>query len=242
MGIRRMRRATVQFVALASLSGCGLLSTPTADPAPSTGSVPPSSTSPSGVATAAPTAATTAAGATPIAAPTVVTGSGDAIVPVTKPAGATTVIATITGNAAAQHFYVRYLDAAQNFLVDTTAPYSGSTLLDPGGGSSTELRVKAEGPWSITLSDPRSAAVFSDSYSGTGDDVLVYEPALSGFGGDVADISGTSLVVSMYSDGVAATLIRTTGPWSGVVRWPFDAGLVSVRATGPWSITVHRTT
>lgn len=243
MGIRRMGRLTVQLVALAALGGCGLAGTSTAA-GPTTGgtSLPSSSTSssppPSVVAAAAPAPAT---GTGSIAAPTVVTGSGDATVHVTKPAGATTVIATITGNAAGKHFYMRALDGEQDVLVETTAPYSGSTLLDPEGGSSTQIRVWATGPWSITLADPRSGPVFSDSYSGTGDAVLTYRLPVGVPADGLAYWTATSPEVKVYSDGSAGTLIRASGPFNGTVGWPFHVGLVAIRAAGPWSVTVdHR--
>lgn len=243
MVIRRVRRAIllpVALVALGAVGGCGLLGAPTtAGSAAVVGSPPPSpapSSPPPSVAPA--TAANAASGTVPIAAPTVYTGSGDAVVPVTKPAGATTVVATITGNAAARHFYVRALDGEQDVLVQTTAPYSGSTLLDPDGGSTTKLRVWATGPWSITLSDPRSAPVFTDTYSGTGDAVVVYERPIGVPAAGQAAVTGTSLWMTMYSDGTATTLVRVAGPWSGLLRWPFRVGLVAVRAAGPWSLTV----
>lgn len=171
----------------------------------------------------------------PIASPTWFSGSGDAIVPITKPAGSTAVIATITGNQYGKHFDVRALDGYQTQLVATTAPYHGSTLLDPLGTTTTQLRVHAIGPWTITLSDARSAPIFTAGYRGSGDVVLLDESR-----GRTATISvGGSgpFRISMYGNGRAYRPIIETGPWSGTVAWPTGVGLVAVQATGPWTIS-----
>jgi len=48
--------------------------------------------------------------------PTVFTGAGDDVVAITKPAGATVVIATITGNDAGRYFGVKALDGDMDTL------------------------------------------------------------------------------------------------------------------------------
>jgi hypothetical protein len=236
MGSRRLCRSVVPLIAVAALGGCGVLGTPTAAlPAAATTSAParPSPTTP------APVPPSSAPAPAPVAPPTVFSGSGDAVVPVSKPAGATTVIATITGNADGKNFDVRALDGEQDRLVTTTAPYRGSTVLDPLGGATSQLRVHASGPWSITLSDPRSAPVFTDGFSGTGDEVLVHDGAGGAAGMQAGD--GGTFAVRLYSDGRETDLIRATAPWTGQVRWPEGLELVAVTAIGPWSISIdHR--
>jgi hypothetical protein len=238
MGSRRLCRPVLLLAVIGALGGCGVLGTPTTSlPAAATrSSAAPSTSSPTASAPVAPSTIPTPL---PIAAPTVFSGSSDAVVAITKPAGTTTVIATITGNASGKNFDVRGLDGEENRLVATTSPYHGSTLLDPAGGSTTRLRVHASGPWTITLSDPRSAPVFTDGFSGTGDSVLVHDGA-----GGTAGLDGTgggTFAVRLYSDGRATDLIRATAPWTGQVHWPAGLGLVAVTATGPWSISIdHR--
>jgi hypothetical protein len=225
--------AVVAVVAAAGIpSGCGAMTTTST----LTTQVPiPLTTSP---ASAAPT--TSAAPSTPppppIAAPTVFTGWGDEILHIPKPAGATAVIATITGNAVAKNFDVRAIDGAQDRLVATRAPYHGSTLLDENGTTTTQLRVHSADSWTITLSDARSAPAFTTGYNGTGDTVLLHQ----GTGGSSAiNATGTgSFIVKIYTAGRSATLVNQTAPWSGLVPLPSGISLIAVRAPGPWTVAL----
>lgn len=174
----------------------------------------------------------------PIAPPTVYSGSGSAVVSITKPAGATVVVATITGNQAGKHFDVRALDGCNFQLVATTAPYSGSTVLDPLGTNTTQLRVHSVGPWTITLSDARSAPVFTAGYSGSGDAVLLDRGR-----GRVATLNITGsgpFRLKMYGAGRTYRPITETGPWNGTVPWPDGVALVAVQASGAWSIVLSQ--
>jgi hypothetical protein len=86
----------------------------------------------------------------------------------------------------------------------------------------------------------RSAPTFTIGYRGTGDAVLLHEGA-GGSGLVQAEGAGHSFTVRTYRAGRAAAVVDETGPWSGSVRWPSGAAIVTVRAVGPWSITVdHR--
>jgi hypothetical protein len=235
---RWVARAAVPLLAVVALAGCGVLGKTAAPlPAAASASLPAPSTSSS--PSPAPPSADVPPPA-PIAASTVFSGSGDAVVRISKPAGTTTVIATISGNAAGKNFDVRGLDGEQDHLVAATAPYRGATLLDPDGGNTTQLRVHASGPWSITLADPRTAPVFTDGFSGTGDAVLVHDGAGGTAGMQATGSSGT-FAVRLYSDGRSTDLIRAPAPWTGQVHWPSGLGLVAISAPGPWSISIdHR--
>lgn len=174
----------------------------------------------------------------PIAAPRTYNGAGSGVLAIVKPAGATAVIATITGNAAGRNFAVRAVDGAQDRLVATTSPYRGSTLLDVAGTTTHQLRVHAVGAWSITLTDVRSAPSFTIGCRGTGDAVLLHLGA-GGSGLVQAEGSRTPFTVRTYRATRATVLVSGTAPWSGNVRWAAGGAIVTVRAGGPWSITVN---
>jgi hypothetical protein len=214
------------------LSGCDAMTTQST----LTTQVPTLSTA-APTSSAAPTSATpTAPPPPPIAAPVVYTGSGDAILHITKPAGATAVIVTIVGNQVAKNFDVRAVDGAQDHLVATTAPYHGSTLLDAAGTTTTQLRVHSAGSWSITLADARSAPVFAAGYNGEGDAVVLHQ----GQGGSTTiNATGSGpFLVKVYAAGRTATLVKQTAPWSGIVPLPSGIALLAVRAPGPWTMAV----
>jgi len=232
---RRFGAVAGGLVVLALVAGCGIKANPSAMPIPSvTDDSPPASSS----AAASSTAVTTPP-PPPIAPPTVFSGNSDAVVPITKPAGATAVVATVSGNAAWKNFDVRAIDGAQDHLVATTAPYHGSVLLDGHGGNTTQLRGHAFGPWTITLTDARSAPVLGPSYSGDGDTVLLYP----GGGGNAViqgGASGSTLTITLLAAGrMGGPLVKATAPYSGIVRWPASSALVIVSAVGAWSIGIH---
>jgi hypothetical protein len=159
-------------------------------------------------------------------------------VPITKPAGATIVVATITGGAAGYFFGVSGVDGSKEVLVGTKGVYRGVTLLDEDGGKTTALHVFSRGPWTITLSDPRSAPLFTGSFSGSGDTVGVYQ----GNGGTATvtgGIAGDLFRITAYGAGrLVGTLFSSTDGASHPVHWPGGVALIKVRAVGPWAISI----
>jgi hypothetical protein len=172
--------------------------------------------------------------------PTVFTGTGDDVVAITKPAGATVVIATITGNDAGRYFGVKALDGDMDTLVNTTDPYNGTTLLDADRGGTTQLQVTAVGPWSITLADLRTAPTFTAAapQSGAGDAVLIYQGP-RGVAAVTGNAEGRYFGIKAYaSDGAGDSLVNTTDPYNGRVPIPAGPAIVVVTANRDWSIDV----
>lgn len=236
-----MKRAVVSagvVGVLSLLAACGSTGQDSAATAPA-----PATSAPALPTTVTVTAPVTQEAPPPVAAsipdPVVYTGVGETYLTISKPAGTSVVIATITGNAVGRYFGVRALDGDKDKLVETNSPYSGSTLLDAHGGNTTRLYIKAWGSWTIKLSDPRSATVFGHDESGSGDTVLAYQGA-----GGRAVISGgqpgTMFRVTAFGAGaLAGDLAWDKAPFDQTVRWPGGTALIAVRATGPWSITVN---
>lgn len=236
-----MRRAVVGMAAVGALgllAGCSAGTSPQAAPVTSSAAA---SSSPPAVTIPAGTPVTPSLPApVPIAPPVTYSGVGDSNLRITKPAGATTVIATITATVAGHYFGVRALDGEQDHLVQTIGPYHGATLLDAHGGATTQLHVHAYGPWTITLSDPRTAPVFTSGYAGTGDTVLIYEGKVGS--GAVAGTGSTAspFDVTVYSAGAAGQrLVHATGPYNSAVRWPSGPALIAVAAVGSFTIAIH---
>src|SRR6476469_2403804 len=111
-----MRRALLALSAAGALAAAGC----SANAGTSSGT---QAQTPSRSTSSAPSAVSVASpippSAAPIAPPTVFTGNGSATVPITKPAGTTAVIATITGNQYSHHLGVRALDGTQAHLVES---------------------------------------------------------------------------------------------------------------------------
>lgn len=248
--MNRLGTAVVGLAFVGLVSGCSAMDAFSSPPAKASSVTSESSHSSSAAAStsgttasstpAAPsTAAPVVVSGPPIAPPTKFSGNGNTVLSITKPAGASAVIATIIGNAAARNFDVRAIDGAQDHLVATTSYYVGSTLLDPSGTNTHQLRVHGVGPWSIKLTDVRAAPAFTVGYRGTGDGVILH--TASGGAGVVSVQGAGPFLIRTYRLGGVTALVNETGPWSGTVRWPEGAAIVTVRATGPWSISVdHR--
>jgi hypothetical protein len=235
-------------IVIVALSGC---TAPVVSAASKGGALPTASASLPGVPIPSDSASSAAASSgsavppvapvAPVARPTVFSGGGGTsgvTVPITKPAGATTVVATITGGAAGSFFGVSGVDGSKEVLVGARGLYRGSTLLDEDGGKTTVLHVFSRGPWTIALSDPRSAPLFTGSFSGSGDAVGVYQ----GNGGTATVTGGTAgarfQIAAYGAGGLAGTLFSGTDGGSHPVRWPGGVALIKVRAVGPWSISI----
>ncbi len=230
-----MRRALLALAAVAvfGVAGCAAhAATSTGDAAPSR------ATSSSPTTAAGPSAVTTPPANVPIAPPTTYSGFGDATVAITKPAGTSSVIATISGGTPGRHFGVHALDGSKQYLVETEGVYQGSVLLDGNGGNTTQLYVFArKSPWTITLSDPRTAPTITGGTSGTGDTVFIYDGA-GGLPTVTGGAAGTPFQVLAFGGGqLHGGLVLATGPYSGQVRWPAGVALINVLATGPWTIS-----
>lgn len=235
-----MRRPAVGAAAILvlALSGCSATVVSTAS---ERGPLPTTSTSWPGVATSGAATSSASAAPAPVAPPTVFSGGGSSsgvTVPITKPAGATTVVATITGGASGSFFGVSGLDGSKEVLVGTQGVYRGATLLDEDGGTTTALHVFSRGPWTITLSDPRSAPVFTGSFSGSGDTVVTWQ----GDGGTATvtgGAAGSRFQVVAYGAGrLAGPLVSAAAAVSRSVHWPGGVALIRVKAVGPWSISI----
>lgn len=234
--------ALIVLIIIAANSGG---SSPMSSSAAGSASATPSSTADTSTSASSAAPSSTAASPTPapvtpapIPAPVVFKGNGDDVVSITKPTGAKAVIATITGGAGGSNFAVKGVDGDKDLLVNTIGQYSGSDLMDAQGGDTTQLQVTATGPWSITLSHPRSAPPLnSGPNSGTGDTVLLYQG-----GSGKATIDGPTVqdnfVVQEYSGNGNDLLVNEIGAYHGTVPLHGGPALVAVKAGGKWSITV----
>lgn len=80
-----------------------------------------------------------------INAPGLLEGEGDSVLIIDGSPD----VALISGNSGSQYFSVTgYSSASTDLLVNTTDPYNGKVILDPGA---VILEIAAIGPWSITL-------------------------------------------------------------------------------------------
>jgi hypothetical protein len=167
--------------------------------------------------------------------PVVLTGSGDAVVELTKNAPGPAVV-HITGNPASNYFGVRTL-GTENDLVITVDPYEGVRLLDWDGDDSTGFEVRATGSWRIEMLPLSVVPIFNSSFQGHGNMVV-------GFTGDgsLAEITGNNegryFDVRAFDAYGAYGLVNTNQPYAGSCQISRGPQFFEVQAVGSWTISV----
>lgn len=217
---------------------------PTPTPEPPTDTPTPAPTDTPAPPTDAPTPEPPTDTPTPILPPTPIalSGSGDSIVDVQKPAGP--MLALISGNGDNSFFAVTSLDAnnqPQDLLVNTVETYIGIRPIDfLDGQQTTRFEVKATGNWEIKL-HPLDAAErlnVPGEFKGTGDNVIT----LAGGTPDLANISGNAagsyFGVMGYGGSFPDMLVNDVEPYQGTVILSPDTIVLVIQATGDWSIAV----
>ena len=167
---------------------------------------------------------------------TVLTGSGDAEIELTKTAPGPAVV-HIFGNSDSQHFAVRTL-GTNNVLVMTMEPYEGARPLDWDGDESTGFKIWATGPWRIEVLPLSAIPTFTSSFNGSGNMVVYFTGS-----GSLVKITGNNegqhfevWAVSAY--GPYRSLVDTTQPCANDYQISQGPQVFEVQATGFWTITV----
>lgn len=187
------------------------------------------------MATTTEAAPTTTEAPPPIATPVTYNGSGDDVLSIQKPDAGPAVLAAFTYRGRG-NFIVIPMGGSGMSLVNTIGAYSGTRLLDADGGNTTQLQIKASGPWTVTLSDIRSAPeLTSAGQTGNGDSVLIYRGIQAA--ATITSNGTGNFIVQEYGSGMS--VVNEIGHYQGTV--PISAGpeLVVVTADGPWSIAIR---
>lgn len=171
-------------------------------------------------------------------ADTVYSGSGDNIVAVTMPDGASLVSAATITYVGEGNFAVWELDSAMgqsSLAVNTIDSYTGTVILNLDANTMS-LEITASGPWTVTIHSLLALPQFDSATSGVGDAVIVYT---GGAGAATLTHDGSSnFAIWSYGDDTDL-VVNEVGAYSGQVRWQAGVAMVAVNADGNWSITVE---
>lgn len=179
---------------------------------------------------------------TPEPVPIHLSGSGDDVIDLERPASAALV--HISGNAAGGHLLAVTAYGANEELIDllvnTNDPYEGVRPLDFFQDQhTTRLEVKATGEWTIDITNLNEGQRFEvpGEIIGSGDEVLI----LTGKPPDVATIEGNEAAKEFSVTSFAPTvkqLVKTTQPYNGKVLLDPQAKILVIKAQGPWKINI----
>ena len=179
---------------------------------------------------------------TPEPAPIHLSGSGDDVINLDRPAGAA--LMHVSGNAAGGHLLAVTAYGANGELIDmlvnTNDPYEGVHPLDfYQDQHTTRLEVKATGEWAIDITSLNEGQRFElpGETVGSGDNVLI----LAGKPPDVATIDGNEAAQEFSVTSFAPMvkqLVKTTQPYNGKVLLDPQAKILVINAQGPWKINI----
>ncbi len=166
-------------------------------------------------------------------------GTGDSMVAL--PAGATGGIVTAS-HSGSSNFAISVLDAANGstgeLLVNTIGAYSGTTAWGINAlGEGVNLKVTADGPWTITLAQIGSAPELAAS--GTGDAVFLH----NGVSGALTATHTGERNFVVFEETTKAfsfgLLINEIGAYSGTVPLSAGPSVITVGADGGWTLAVN---
>lgn len=165
-------------------------------------------------------------------------GSGDDVIRISKPGGPA--LFQITGNRANRHFSVMGNDDLGNrtgLFANTTETYAGIVLVDPSSSKTSQLEIKAHGPWVIEVYELKYAKTFDvpGMIEGKGDSVLKISGTARIMEAN-GNPKGRHFSIKAYSKGGRRLLVNTTDPYQGKVRFPTRTLLLEISAMGPWML------
>lgn len=150
-------------------------------------------------------------------------------------------IATIT-NKGTSNFVVWTVGtdgSTQDLLVNTIGSYRGTVLFDTDTHS-VAFKVESNGSWTIAIEPVTSARSWdgSSSLAGKGDDVVLVQPAASGFVTvNITHKGSSNFVIWVYSLDGRDLLVNEIGNYSGENIIPDSTVLLQVQADGSWTVT-----
>ncbi len=180
---------------------------------------------------------------TPAFATIELSGTGDAVPQFEIPEDAAAIAtATHTGSA---NFVVTTISEAgdqNDLLVNTIGNYTGTVLFDEQDGQhSVAFEVTADGAWTISIQPVTEARAWDGraELTGTGDDVVQIDPAVSGLAtANVSHDGAANFVVIAYGGGLGQELlVNEIGAYEGEVLIGDGAFLLEVTADGNWTVT-----
>ncbi|GAA1967047.1 DUF4190 domain-containing protein [Microbacterium deminutum] len=171
-------------------------------------------------------------------APVTKTGTGDSVIAI--PAGATAGIVTAQHNGSS-NFVLSVLDSANqptgDLLVNTIGPYKGVTgfgLSGIGSGAGTNIKVSADGDWSVVIAPISSAPTLVVPGGATGDQVYKYDGAAGNWA--FSNTGQSNFVVVQYSGSIPNLAINEIGAYNGTVPMLAGPSVIVVQSDGAWTV------
>jgi hypothetical protein len=168
-----------------------------------------------------------------------VEGAGDDFIEFSVPNGDFAVL-DLTHNGS-RNFIVVAFDAGGDRLdglVNEIGSYSGTRPINLFEGKKvTDLEIRADGAWSITVRPIETVRSFDGIADGIGDDVLVFVGAGNRITG--THDGSSNFIVTGYGSGGRDGIFNEIGAYSGSARLESGTVLIVVRADGNWTLEVE---
>ncbi len=126
-------------------------------------------------------------------------------------------------------------------LINAIGPYEGIVPLDfEPGRPTTQLMIKAAGPWVLEIQPLASAKPYQvpTTVNGKGDDVILLSGSTPGTVMAIATGRGTFTVTAYTRSGDTQALVSEGAPYTGVAAMAADVYALAVHGTGSWSLQI----
>ena len=188
--------------------------------------------------TSSTTTTTTIPTTTTLPAPIVAEGSGDSVIDFSVPGDQPSVLELI--HRGSSNFAVNSFTSTGeplDLLVNTIGAYEGRVPINFFEGEDVaELEIAADGAWTATATSVFLAPGFSDTHSGTGDDVVLFQ----GTGSRLAVTHSGQSNFAIWAYGQNTDLlVNEIGNYAGTVRLPSGTVILAVSADGAWTFDVE---
>jgi hypothetical protein len=171
-------------------------------------------------------------------APVTKTGTGDSVVAIPAGAKAGIVTAEHTGSS---NFSLSVLDSSNqstgDLLVNTIGAYKGVTAfgMHSLGNDGVNIKVTADGNWSVIIAPISSAPELAVPGGATGDQVYKYDGAAGNWA--LANQGQGNFVVAQYGGTIPNLAVNEIGAYSGTVPMTAGPSVIEIQSDGAWTVT-----
>ena len=175
-------------------------------------------------------------------APATHDGRGDRVLTFTRPVESGPFLIELEARGT-DNFVVWTLDSeleTDKLLANAIGAYRGRALVDERGGTTTRLKIEADGEWTVRLFTPDAARLLTDRLEGTGPETVRWDGPRTVLA--MTHRGASNFIVGTFAEHAGAdtylgTLANAIGDYDGESILPKGPCLIELEADGPWTLT-----